>query len=415
MSELINNGEQRRDVLKALIGQLHDGKSVDEVKEEFQRTFGGVSASEIADVEQTLISEGMPVSEVQRLCDVHAAVFKGSIAEIHRAPLDASSVPGHPVQLLKAENRALERLIDGSLLPHLERWLDHGDPEAMPLLIGDLVRLAQVDIHFKKKENLLFPRIEKKGITAPPKVMWGVDDEIRGLVKEARLSVDGDPTDLIRTKVELAVERIREMIYKEENILLPMILEKLDENEWKSIARESAEFGYCLLERIPEWSALVVAPASSVPTAPTDGESAQPAHPPVFGTLVMPSGSLMPKEIVKILDTLPLDMTFVDKDDKVKYFSQGRDRVFERTVSILGRDVANCHPPQSVHVVEKILDSFKSGEKDHEDFWIRMGPKFVYIRYFAVRSDGGEYLGTLEVTQDIGPIVALQGEKRLMG
>jgi DUF438 domain-containing protein len=411
MSELINNGEQRRDVLKALIGQLHDGKSVDEVKEEFQRTFGGVSAAEIADVEQTLISEGMPVSEVQRLCDVHAAVFKGSIEEIHRAPLDASSVPGHPVQLLKAENRALERLIEGSLLPHLERWLGLGDPEAMPLLISDLVRLAQVDIHFKKKENLLFPRIEKKGITAPPKVMWGVDDEIRALVKDARLSVDGDPAKLIREKVDLAVERIREMIYKEENILLPMILEKLDEEEWKSIARESKEFGYCLLDKVPQWSALVEAAAS---TAAVDGTPARRAHSPALGTLVMPSGSLMPKEIVKILDTLPLDMTFVDKDDKVKYFSQGKDRVFERTVSILGRDVANCHPPQSVHVVEKILDSFKNGEKDHEDFWIRMGPKFVYIRYYAVRSDSGEYLGTLEVTQDIGPIMALEGEKRLM-
>jgi DUF438 domain-containing protein len=411
MSELINNGEQRRDVLKALIGQLHDGKSVDEVKEEFQRTFGGVSAAEIADVEQTLISEGMPVSEIQRLCDVHAAVFKGSIEEIHRAPLDASSVPGHPVQLLKAENRALERLIDESLLPHLERWLGLGDPEAMPLLISDLVRLAQVDIHFKKKENLLFPRIEKKGITAPPKVMWGVDDEIRALVKDARLSVDGDPAKLIREKVDLAVERIREMIYKEENILLPMILEKLDEEEWKSIARESKEFGYCLLDKVPQWSALVEAAAS---TAAVDGTPARRAHSPALGTLVMPSGSLMPKEIVKILDTLPLDMTFVDKDDKVKYFSQGKDRVFERTVSILGRDVANCHPPQSVHVVEKILDSFKNGEKDHEDFWIRMGPKFVYIRYYAVRSDSGEYLGTLEVTQDIGPIMALEGEKRLM-
>jgi DUF438 domain-containing protein len=207
------------------------------------------------------------------------------------------------------------------------------------------------------------------------------------------------------------VERIREMIYKEENILLPMILEKLDEEEWKSIARESKEFGYCLLDKVPQWSALVEAPAS---TAAVDGEPARRAHSPALGTLVMPSGSLMPKEIVKILDTLPLDMTFVDKDDKVKYFSQGKDRVFERTVSILGRDVANCHPPQSVHVVEKILDSFKNGEKDHEDFWIRMGPKFVYIRYYAVRSDSGEYLGTLEVTQDIGPIMALEGEKRLM-
>jgi DUF438 domain-containing protein len=315
------------------------------------------------------------------------------------------------VQLLKAENRALERLIDESLLPHLERWLGLGDPEAMPLLISDLVRLAQVDIHFKKKENLLFPRIEKKGITAPPKVMWGVDDEIRALVKDARLSVDGDPAKLIREKVDLAVERIREMIYKEENILLPMILEKLDEEEWKSIARESKEFGYCLLDKVPQWSALVEAAAS---TAAVDGTPARRAHSPALGTLVMPSGSLMPKEIVKILDTLPLDMTFVDKDDKVKYFSQGKDRVFERTVSILGRDVANCHPPQSVHVVEKILDSFKNGEKDHEDFWIRMGPKFVYIRYYAVRSDSGEYLGTLEVTQDIGPIKALEGEKRLM-
>jgi DUF438 domain-containing protein len=401
MSNLINNREYRREVLKEMIGELHAGKSVEEVKRKFEETFEGVSASEISEVEQALIADGMPVSEVQRLCDVHAAVFKGSIEEIHR-PQDLAGEPGHPAATLKAENRAIERLIATRVKPHLARFAEKDGAEARDELMRDLGLLAQVDIHYARKENLMFPYLEKYGVTAPPKVMWGVDDEIRSLVKKAKEALESGDRARTKAAAEEAVHRIAEMIFKEENILLPMLMDKLTQDEWRRIYRDSGEIGYCLLEGAPVWSAAERAADAEAEKGAADG------------ALSLPSGELKLDEIVGMLDALPFDITFVDKDDTVKYFSQGKDRIFVRTKAVIGRKVANCHPPASVHIVEKLLSDFRSGAKDHEDFWIRMGEKFVLIRYYAVRGAAGEYLGTLEVTQDIAPIQAIQGVKRLL-
>ncbi|OQB24666.1 MAG: Hemerythrin HHE cation binding domain protein [Firmicutes bacterium ADurb.Bin182] len=400
MSEMINNREYRRKVLKDLITDLHNGKSVDEVKQRFEDTFSGVSAAEISEVEQALIMDGMPVAEVQRLCDVHAAVFKGSIEDIHR-PKEASEVPGHPVHTLKNENRALERLIEKNIKPHLEK-LSNDRAEAVKLLRKDLELLSAVDIHYKRKENILFPYLEKYGITAPPKVMWGVDDEIRALIKKAETALDDTPA-VAAAAIREATDKINEMIFKEENILIPMMLEQLTEDEWEKIYNDSDEIGYCLIDKPVAWK-----PQGKEAAARKKENAGQ------EGALVFPSGVLTLSETRCILNTLPFDITFVDKDDTVKYFSEGRDRIFARTKAVIGRKVTNCHPPASVHIVEKIIKDFKDGKKDHEDFWIKMGKRYVFIRYFAVRSEEGEFLGTLEVTQDIAPIVSIGGEKRLV-
>lgn len=402
MSNLINNREHRQQVLKELISELHGGKTVDEVKAKFEETFEGVSAMEISEVEQALIRDGMPVSEVQRLCDVHAAVFKGSIEEIHR-PQDPSSEPGHPVHTFKQENRAIERIIDILIRPNLAAYGEGTDDKAAAKLRQGFELLWQVDLHYKRKENLLFPYLEKYSITAPPKVMWGVDDEIRALIKQTRAALAAGDREGFRKLAEETLSRVAEMIFKEEHIFLPMTLEKLTQDEWKNIYEQSPEIGFCLISEEPEWN-----PAAAY------AQVAAPEHAAARGDIVLPSGVLNLMEIVRMLDTLPFDITFVDRDDTVKYFSQGTERIFARTKAIIGRKVANCHPPASVHIVEKILDDFKSGRKDHEDFWIKIGPRFVYIRYFAVRGEDGQYLGTLEVTQDIAPVQALAGEKRLM-
>jgi DUF438 domain-containing protein len=401
MSEMINNREYRREVLKELITELHNGKSVSEVKQKFEDTFSRVSTAEISEVEQALIMGGMPVAEVQRLCDVHAAVFKGSIEEIHR-PKDETEIPGHPVYTLKSENRALERLIENSIKPHIER-LDKDRTEAIKLLQKDLDLLSEVDIHYKRKENVLFPYLENYGITAPPKVMWGVDDEIRELVKKAKRALDDTPAQAAGLARE-AIDKISEMIYKEENILLPMMIEQLTEDEWVKVYYDSDEIGYCLIDKPAAWNPR----AAKQPAAAKQNESARRE-----GALITPAGALEPDEIIGMLNTLPFDITFVDKNDTVKYFSEGPDRIFARSKAIIGRKVTNCHPPASVRIVEKIVEDLKNGKKDHEDFWIKMGSRYVYIRYFAVRSQQGEYLGTMEVTQDIAPITALEGEKRL--
>lgn len=402
MSGQINNRQYRQQVLKSIISQLHQGKTVEEVKQQFEEAFGGVSATEISEAEQALIAEGLPVSEVQRLCDVHATVFKGSIEEIHAAE-DKSQIPGHPANIMKRENRIIEEIIDTKISPLLKKppqEINTGE------LLSALEQLRQVDIHYLKKENLLFPYMERYGITGPPKVMWGVDDEIRAAIKEAisHLSERREITADYIEKVAAAVNSVKEMIYKEENILIPMLMETLTQDEWKRIADESAQFGF-LIDDVPKW-----APGKQQQAKPMQAEP-QESH---AGFITLPTGVLKVVEITRILDTLPFDITFVDKNDIVKYFSQGKDRIFHRTKAVIGRNVANCHPPASVNIVQKIVEDFKSGAKEHEDFWIKMGERYVFIRYFAVRSETGEYLGVLEVTQDIKPVQEITGEKRLV-
>lgn len=391
MSAEINNREYRQGVLKNIIGELHSGKGVDEVKARFEETFGGVSAEEITQAEQALIDGGLPVEEVQRLCDVHAAVFKGSIADIHAAH-DPSDIPGHPVSSLKLENRAIEKLIadiraELALLP---------DNAAHHRALQGIDTLApQIEKHYLKKENLIFPYMERYGITAPPKVMWGVDDEIRAQLKGAKNAPD------FAKAAEEALQKAIDMIFKEENIMLPMLSENLTQAEWKYIADEMGELGWCLIDPPPVWK-------------PVEQSAQSAAAPIAGGDIVLPTGVLKLSELTHLLDTLPIDITFVDKDETVKYFSQGAERVFPRTKAVIGRKVANCHPPASVHVVEKIVEDLKAGRKDHEDFWIKMGGKYILIRYFAVRDEQGDFLGVLEVTQNIQPIQAISGEKRLV-
>jgi DUF438 domain-containing protein len=407
MSELINNREYRQKILKELISELHHGKDFDEVKAKFEATFQGISTAEISEMEQALIAEGMPVEEIQRLCDVHASLFKGSIADIHR-PGKPEEAPGHPVHTFKLENREIEKLINERIKPHLETFQKHNGQENRTALTEDLDLLWQVDKHYSRKENLVFPFMEKYGITAPPKVMWGVDDEIRKLIKEAKnlIANDNGSKAQIEAKVNEAITKVSEMIFKEENILFPMILETFAEDEWLKIAEESGEIGYCLTKPQGIWKPVV--------NINVEQKVQDEGQKPSDGYIRFETGLLNPEEISHIFNSLPMDITFVDKDGNVKYFSQGKERIFPRTKTIIGRNVRNCHPPASVHIVEKILEDFQAGRKDHEDFWIKMGPRYVYIRYFAVRNTNGEYLGTMEVTQDIQPVQEISGEKRLL-
>ncbi|NLK98395.1 DUF438 domain-containing protein [Defluviitalea saccharophila] len=407
MSEVINNREYRQKVLKELIGELHKGKTVDEVKPRFEKLIEGIDATEIAQMEQALIMEGMPVEEIQRLCDVHAAVFKGSIEEIHR-PTKPEDTPGHPVHTFKLENRAIERLINDKILPHLQDVQTSDNGENIEKLVEDFNALWEIDKHYLRKENLLFPFMEKYGITAPPKVMWGVDDEIREEIKEVKnllAHYNGEKTVLI-DKINNAINKVKEMIFKEENILFPMVLETLSEDEWLKIEEESREIGYTFIDVKSKWKPVRVNVEQKV-----QNEGEKPSN---NGYIKFETGILTPEEINGMFNTLPLDITFVDKDGLVKYFSQGKERIFPRTKAVIGREVKNCHPPASVHIVEKIVEDLKTGKKDNEDFWIKMGDKYVFIRYFAVRDEKGEFLGVMEVTQNIKPIQEISGEKRLL-
>lgn len=411
MSEMINNREFRQKILKELITELHNGKSVEEVKPRFEELIKGISTKEITEMEQALVKEGMPIEEIQNLCDVHAAVFKGSIEEIHK-PQNEEELPGHPVHTFKLENRKLEYLISKKIKPELDKEFNIENKEHNILLLDYFTQLIEIDKHYSRKENLLFPFLEKYEITAPPKVMWGVDDEIRASIKEVIVLLK-DPlrNDMeISEKANIAIDRVLEMIYKEENILFPMSLETLSEDEWYKIAESSEEIGYTLIKPAGTWKPERINVEEKSKLELMSEKAANIDN----GLIHFDAGILTAEEANAMLNTLPIDITFVDKDGIVKYFTQGKERIFARPKTIIGREVRNCHPPASVHIVEKIVEDLKSGKKDHEDFWIKMKGQYVYIRYYAVRNDKGEYLGTIEVTQDIKPIQDITGEKRLL-
>ncbi len=403
MSEFIDNSKYRRDELKKLIKRLHDGASVDDVKDEFQKNFGEISTTEISQIEQELVKEGLPIEEVQRLCDVHASVFDGSIEDIHHTK-DQTSVKGHPAYIFKKENDALEKVITEEIHPYAQTLNEGMNQTAVLMLRIGLERLSEVNIHFARKENVFFPLLEKYGITAPPKVMWGIDDEIRKELKEVLRILSQDEFDLeeMLNKAKVVVQKTKDMIFKENNILLPLMNDTFTIVEWFQIDKAQRENGLCLIEDVA-WD-----------KNDDDFEEEEKIEESINGEIKFDAGTLTNEEVNAILNTVPLDMTFVDKNDKVKYFTQGKERIFDRPHTILGRDVNMCHPPSSVHIVEKIVSDLRSGKKDNEDFWIRMGNMFVYIRYFAVRNNSGEFLGTLEVTQNIKPITELEGEKRLL-
>jgi len=408
MSELINNRDkiivdkEKQAKLKEVIMELHAGKSVEEVKEKFAGVIEGVSPLEISMMEVALVKDGLPIEEIQYLCDVHAEVFKGSLEEIHHP----EEVPGHPVYTLREENKALEELMDKDIKSSLDKFMEDDNEDNKFDLIEQVNLLWDIDKHYSRKENLIFPYLEKAGITAPPQVMWGVDDEIREkikLAKDALVNYSGDKND-IKEKIESAITQIKDMLFKEESILFPMCLETLTEDEWIKVYEGSAEIGYTLIPPQKDWELKRV---NVIKKEEEKGITES-------GFIKFETGILSSKELNFMLNHIPGDFTFVDKDDVVKYFSQGKERIFARTKAIIGRKVENCHPPKSAHIVEKIVEDFKEGKKDSESFWLQLGEKFVLIQYFAVRDDKGQYLGTLEHSMDIAPIQKIEGEKRLM-
>lgn len=398
MSELINN---RQEQLKTIIKQIHNGLSLEEAKVLFKEQFGTVTTEEITSMEHSLIEEGMDISEVQKLCDVHAAVFDGSISDIHKAS-DVTNIPGHPANVLRQENDAIQVLLDKEIKP----YIGSDDQTSKLMLQIGLERLSEINNHYARKENLLFPGLEKRGVTSIPKVMWGVDNEIRSSIKKLYTALmETDVTIIELTALlEHTITRVEDMITKENNILLPLLVDTLSLYDWILADEGSDEIGYFLEEPKVRWSQ-----STTTTSSPNLDEERE-----LTGDVTFDAGMLSQEEVNAILNTIPFDMTFIDKDGHVKYFTQGKERIFDRPKTILGRHVNMCHPPQSVHVVDAIVNSFKDGSKDHEDFWIDFHNMFVHIRYYAIRDKKNEYLGTLEVTQDIKPIRDLEGEKRLM-
>jgi uncharacterized protein len=408
MSEIINNRDtftaantERLTILNGIFIDLYNGKSEDEVRAFFDKRIGKVTLEEVSQLSQMqgeyFKSQNLSESEIKRLSASHMSIIEGKIEEMQHPHEE----PGHPVHTFILENREIENLIQTRLQPHLEQFQDNDSSDARYKLMEDCNLLLDLDKHYGRKEQLVFPYLERYGINGPSVNMWRIDDFIRDAIKEAKQKLadyNGDKQSVISLIQDVA-EQVRAMIYREEHILFPMAMNNLTEDEWIKIANESDEIGFCLIGQVEDWN-----PHRSK----LEGNSIS------EGYIKMETGVLSLKQLELILNHLPVDITFIDHNDIVRYFSHGKERIFPRTKAVIGRTVQNCHPPKSAHIVEALLDDFKTGKKDYEEFWIKFRDKYVYIRYFAVRDESGAYIGTLEFTQNIDPIQAIQGEKRIL-
>jgi len=388
--------EERVKILKEIIGRLHDGGDREEARKRFAEAVGDVEASEIAAMEEELISGGLPVSEVQRLCDVHVGTFRQALDQHQEIQVP----PGHPVHTYMVANEVITRLANE--LADCARKIDSStnvetELERASRLID---RLSGIENHYQRKENQLFPLLERHGITGPSQVMWGVHDQIRAALATVRSAAQKKDVRKLAAATPALARGLVEMVYKEEKILFPMSQHALSEEEWVEVRRGEDDLGYVLAE----------------PAAPWPDDVAQDSNlvPPASGFLGLATGELSLDQVSLILTHLPVDLSFVDENDIVRFYSEGSERIFPRSPAVIGRKVINCHPPKSVHVVEEILDSFRAGKHSVAEFWIEMHGKFIHIRYLAIRDRSGAYRGCLEVSQDVTEIRALQGERRLL-
>ncbi len=380
----ISPAEDRQEILKGIIKDIHKGVDVNILKKRFLDLIKDVSPSEIAAMEQKLIEEGMPEQEVKGLCSVHVEVFKESLEKKSLPGLSA----GHPVHTLMLENRYAE-----GIMCEIEELKDYKE------LSGFLTRLNEIEKHYLRKENQLFPALEAKGISGPSKVMWALHDDIRAMFRDVmRKAREGSVRQI---EVKALLNMINDMIYKEERILYPMALETLTDEDWLKVKKGEEEIGYAWLGTVEAWQPSIVSGQQVVSVDK-------------IGSLNLDTGQITAEQVNLILTNLPVDISFVNENDEVVYYSQTKERIFPRSPGIIGRTVQNCHPPKSVDIVQKILDAFKKGEKDSAEFWIQMKGRFIHIRYFAVRDNAGKYRGTLEVSQDVTGIRALSGQKRLL-
>ena len=407
--DAISDPEKKQAALKEIIMALHAGEDMAVLKQRFGQLIDGVEATEIAKMEQALMDEGLPAEEIKRLCDVHVEIFKEALEEQDRP----EPPMGHPIHTFMKENRASEKIMsETSMLmgrigspPRPEAFKENS--QALGSLMG---RLSEIDIHYTRKENQLFPMLEAHHFTGPSQVMWSIHDDIRAGLKQARQAfANADPEGTF-TPLKEAIQAIRDMIYKEEHILYPASLDMLTDQEWIKVKEGEADIGFAWVVPDTGW------PEDIIMEQEPEGVPPEPAEvlEEVAGALGLDTGRMTLKQINLMLTHLPVDLTFVDENDRVAYYSEGPERIFPRSPAIIGREVRNCHPPKSVHLVNQILDAFKSGSRDTAEFWIELGGKFIYIRYFAVRDASGEYRGTLEVSQDLTEIRKLKGQQTLL-
>lgn len=396
MSEFLSDMGQKKEQLKKMIKLLHDGANIGEMKALFKKEFGNVMPHQISMLEEELIKEGMPADEVHRLCQLHIDLFRESI--------DAGRVDvpeGHPLYILYTEHSRILEFAQ-QLVESATKLMDTPG-SAVFARIQQLVEFfKESSVHYLREENVLFPVLEKYGVTQPPKIMWMEHDNIRAIEKEIYTTTDalakGITKELSHTLQTLAIrfsETLADHFYKENNILFPTSYKFFNDDDWKLVKQEFDGIGYMSYSPVTE---------KVVGKSYTEIEG---------GVVKLETGKLTLDQLEAMLDTMPVDFTFIDKNDVVCYFNNAPDRIFVRSKAVIGRSVQNCHPDKSIHVVNRLLDEMKQGKREKAEFWITLNNRLIYITYYAVRKNG-EYVGCLEVTQDITDIQKITGQKRLL-
>ena len=466
--------DQRIQVLKDILLRLHHGASPDSVEADFQAHFSDVSPIEVSLMEHELMNgdHGVGFEDVMKLCTVHAKVMA---AGVQGKEVPDSQQEGHPVWIFKQENLALQaglhriqRLLDA--LESAESQGQELDPGLLRGLTRQYQLLDQFQRHYRRKEELFFPIMESYGHDAPPKVMWGVDDQIRdlfGLAKEALKGLVEQAGDASVTQVlatyQAFVQEFKDMIFKEEAILIPLLLSLFSEDDWLAIAKDSPEFGYAIIQPDKEWVPSRVkfgeqgengelagagrgaqnegpagtsagSPTKSVASSDSDSASnsatsptAEPSTNSVADSTISPApkpeadlpfggGYLSLKEANLILNHLPFEITFIDKNDLFKYFNTSiaiENKLFPRVPSAIGRHVKMCPPPRSLDMVMTLIDDLKHKRRTSESMWFhRSDGRFAYVTYIGVFDDQDQYMGVLEYVHDIAPLLDLGPDKR---
>ena len=389
-SDLPKDDANSTELIKQYLLRLSNGESLESVQKDFKERFESVDSSEIMKAEQELMESGMPYQEVQKLCDVHSALFHGSTknetSEIEKT-LDLASgagadtkelvdTVGHPLNTFTKENKNLESYID-----EFEKKLDNNSVDRELLK-----KIRELSIHYAKKGDLLYPLLKTKyNVTGPATVMWSVDDEIRDEL--ARLfAVDKEDEKWVED-IKAVLTRAKEMIYKEENILFPICATNFTGEDWINIYLDGKDYENCL---------------GVVPESFELAENLKREFDDIDGEIVLPGGHFTKEQLIAMLNTMPFEITFVDENDINRFFNENdAPKAFKRPLMAIDRDVYSCHPPKIEPMVREIIGSFKSGTQDEVSVWLNKNGKDILIKYMAVRDKNGKYLGTMEIVQDM--------------
>lgn len=334
---------------------------------------------------------------------MHLKVFEETLAK-EETPLP----PWHPIHILKEEHKILTDFSQNLYLlcQNLKEkgMLGEEDKEKLHSILH---HLKESESHYLREENVLFPYLEKHRIKEPPTIMWSEHDNIRKIKKqiyklfEERGKINfKEFAEKVKNLFSLLKDTFASHFYKENNILFPTTINVISREEFVKIREEFDEIGYCCFT--PE-----------IKKMPEKEKIAEKKLPEKEGEIVFETGTLLPKEIEAVLNSIPFDITFVDREDTVRYFNLSRERIFTRTKAVTGRKVQQCHPQKSVPIVDRILKDFKIGRRDVAEFWINLNERLIHICYFPVRDEKGNYLGCREVTQDITEIKKIEGERRI--